>query len=333
MDRLLITGVPGWFSDRFIHSILSDSVAGIQSIRCFVQPGIARDAAQLKNQYSPDVEIAYADLLDSESTEKALRNVDGIVHAAGVLHVAKPEDWYAINTTGTSMLVNAAVRAGVRRFVYISSNAAAGRSPSRDTLLTEADPPMPLSHYGRSKLLAERAVLKTQHCLECVIIRPCMFYGPPVPRRHIAVYERIRTRWMPLVGRGNFSRSLSYIDNLVHGCRLALMSPAAAGQTYYLSDRPVYTTKQITDAIARALGIVPRYRHLPTIVGPFAYQLDRLLTARGYYSQDLHLLGESDWNVGVSCEKARRELGYSPRIELEEGMARAVEWCRQEGLI
>jgi nucleoside-diphosphate-sugar epimerase len=333
MGRLLITGVPGWFSDGFIDSVLSDPIAGIGSIRCFVQPGIARDAAQLTNQYSPDVEIAYADLLDSESTEKALANVDWIVHAAGILHVAKPQDWYTINTTGTSMLVDAAVRAGVRRFVYISSNAAAGRSPGKDTLLTEADPPLPLSDYGRSKLFAERAVMKAQHSLECVVIRPCMFYGPPVPRRHVDVYQRIRTGWMPLVGRGDFARSLSYIDNLVHGCRLALMSPAAAGQTYYFADRPVYTTKQITDAMARAIGTVPRYVRLPSVVGPVAYQLDKLLTAAGYYSKNLHLLGESDWNVGVSCEKARRELGYSPQIELGEGMSRAVEWCRQKGLI
>jgi len=139
-----------------------------------------------------------------------------------------------------------------------------------------------------------------------VSLRPCMFYGPPVPPRHIEVYERVVHGRMPLVGSGNYARSLTYIDNLVQGCRLGLMHPAASGQTYYISDRPVYTTKQVVEAMGRALGVEPRFFPVPAIVGPVAYQVDMALARAQRYWQTLHLVGESDWNVGVSCAKGAR---------------------------
>ena len=62
-----------------------------------------------------------------------------------------------------------------------------------------------------------------------------------------------------------------------------------------------------------------------------AYTADRLLGAAGLYQQELHLLGEANWHVGISCDKAKRQLGYHPVIQLEEGMRRAVKWCREQG--
>jgi nucleoside-diphosphate-sugar epimerase len=160
-----------------------------------------------------------------------------------------------------------------------------------------------------------------------------MFYGPPVPGRHVDVYRRIVSGWMPLVGDGSYARSLTYIDNLVQGCRLALAHPAASGQTYFISDRPVYTTKQVVEAMAGALGVTPRFLPLPRTIAPLAYRMDLGLARRQRYWQTLHLVGEADWHVGVSCAKACDELGYAPAVELEEGMRQAVLWCRGNGTL
>ena len=65
--------------------------------------------------------------------------------------------------------------------------------------------------------------------------------------------------------------------------------------------------------------------------GPTAYWTDRALASAGIYWQNLHLVGESHWHVALSCEKLKQRLGYAPRVELAEGMRRAVEWCRVEG--
>ena len=167
--------------------------------------------------------------------------------------------------------------------------------------------------------------------LETVILRPCMFYGPPVPARHIDVYRRVLAGRMPLVGHGDYARGLTYIDNLVQGCRLAMTHPAANGQTYFISDEPVYTTRRVTEAMAAALGVEPTFIRLPATMARVAHTADMLLARGGAYWQTLHLVGEADWHVGVSCAKARAELGYAPTVKIDEGMTKAVAWCRSTG--
>jgi nucleoside-diphosphate-sugar epimerase len=328
---VLLTGVPGWLTDALLQSLRTTPGPGLTAVRCFVQPGVRIAIGAAEGAAGIPVECAIGDLRDPASLTAALQGVDTVLHAAGVLHVRRTRDWYEINTYGTARLVEAAVAARVERFVFVSSNAAAGRSDRRERPLTEADPPRPLSHYGRSKWLAEQAVAAYQGRIETVILRPCMFYGPPVPARHVEVYRRVLQGRMPLVGGGHFARSLTYIDNLVQACWLAATHPAASGQTYFISDRPVYTTRQVVEAMATALGVPPRFLPLPRGVAPVAYRLDMALARAGLYWQTLHLVGEADWHVGVSCEKACRELGYAPTVELYEGMKRAVAWCRATG--
>jgi nucleoside-diphosphate-sugar epimerase len=328
--KLLVTGVPGWLSAAFLRSIADDPIPGLEDVRCLAQHG-----SDLERQApSPmRVEVVRGDLTDPESLERAVRGVDTVLHAAAVIHVRHIRDYYAVNTDGTRRLAAHAARAGVKRFVYVSSNAAGGRSPGPKSVMREADLDRPLSHYGRSKRLAEKWLLETPGPMEAVVLRPCMFYGPPVPSRHVEVYKRIVHSRMPLVGGGAYARSLVYIDNLVQCVRLALVKPAAAKSVYYVADREPYTTREVIVAMARALGVEARFLRLPAIAATAAYEADRLLSMFGVYQQTLHLVGEGNWNVGVSVEKARRELGYEPKVSIDQGMRLAVDWCRERGLL
>jgi nucleoside-diphosphate-sugar epimerase len=155
-----------------------------------------------------------------------------------------------------------------------------------------------------------------------------MFYGPPVPDRHIDVYRRIIAGRMVMIGDGEYRRSITYIDNLVQATRLAMTHPSAAGETFYVVDEPIYSTRSITEAMANALNVPFSVLRLPAVVGPVAYWTDRALASAGIYWQNMHLVGESHWHVALSCEKLKQRLGYAPRVELAEGMRRAVEWCR-----
>ncbi len=331
LERLLLTGFPGWLTTRVLDDLLARPPEGLREVVCLSEPG-----AELALPARPaiPVRVIRGTLDDGRALAAAVAGCAGVLHAAGVLHVRRTSDWYRVNTEGTRGLLAAALRTGgLRRFVLVSSNAAAGRAPRAGILLREDMVARPLSHYGRSKRLAEEIVLRERAAAEIVVLRPCMFYGPPVPPRHVEVYRRIQSGRMPLVGGGNFDRSVTHIGNLVDACRLALWHPRAAGEIFHIADRHPCTTLAVVQAMAAALEVKPRFLHLPPAVARCAHALDRLLAAAEVYVQPLHLLGEADWHVGVSVEKAVSLLGYDPKVDLRDGMRSAVEWCRARGLL
>ena len=330
MRRFAITGFPGWLSSALLDSFVADPHADLNSIY-FLSHSLSVAAAREQAAGLPFASsVVPFDLVRVDKDAKlALAGVDTLVHTAGLIHVRRTADWYRVNTAGTIALANAAKTAGVRRFVFISSIAAAGKSrPGRP--LVEADEPRPAHHYGKSKLLAERGLLALHEpgSFDVVILRPSMFYGPPVPARHIEIYKRLLHGWMPLIGGGSYERCLIYVDNLVQAVRLAIASPHAPGQTYFIADRKIYTTYEVVEAMAEALGTRARYLRLPAAVAETAYQVDRMISAAGVYIAPIHLIGESHWHQAASCQKAIDELGYDPKVELAEGMRHAIEWCR-----
>ena len=328
LRKVAITGFPGWLTVAMLEERATAALS-IDELVLFAHPSQVAAAQHAAARLSTRSTVAPLELGPAFAAPP-LNEVDTLIHTAGVIHVGHTRDWYDVNTQGTIALAQHARAAGVRRFVFISSIAAAGISvPGRD--LVETDPAKPLHHYGRSKLLAERALLGLQQpgTFEVVILRPSMFYGPPVPARHIDIYRRILTGRMPLVGGGNYNRSLVYIDNLVQLVWLAAESERAAGETYFAVDKPVYTTRSIVDAMAEALGVRARYWHIPELAARAAYQVDRAISAFQVYVAPIHLAGEAHWHQSADCGKAIRELGYAPSIELRDGMRRAIAWCRE----
>jgi nucleoside-diphosphate-sugar epimerase len=309
--------------------------ADLEEVTALIHRSLTGSAEQLQARHKLLTRFIVHDLGAPGPLDDQLAGITTVLHSAAVIHVRRTSDWYRVNTEGTLRLAEAARRAGVRRFVYISSNAAGGRAQSAAHLMTEDQPARPLSHYGRSKLLAEEGLLKLHQAgkFEVVILRPSMFYGPPVPERHINIYRRIRSGVMPLIGSGDYARSITHIDNLTQACRLAFEVPEAAGRVYYIVDAQPYTTRRIYEEMARALGVPLKVIRLPAGAATMAYLADRGLASFGLYVQPLHLAGEAHWHVGISPERARRELGYRPRMELAAGMKQAVEWCRSNGLL
>jgi nucleoside-diphosphate-sugar epimerase len=328
LRRLLVTGFPGWLANALLDDVAERPLPEVNSIAALVHPSMLVGAPELLMRYKLEAIVVHD--LGSVAPPK-VEGFDCILHSAGLIHVRRTGDWYRINTEGTLALARAAKEGGTRRFVFVSSNAAGGKAPCRDRLLKETDPPKPLSHYGRSKWLAECGLMEMHEpgVFEVCILRPSMFYGPPVPDRHIDVYRRISGGRFPIFGDGVYARSITYIDSLVQATRLALLHPVASGQVYYIVDDQVYTTLAICEAMAQALGKGLRVMRIPAIAATAAFLGDRLLAAMGLYWQTLHLAGEANWHVGISCEKAKAELGYAPNVGLQEGMRRAVDWCRR----
>jgi nucleoside-diphosphate-sugar epimerase len=332
MDKknLLITGFPGWLSSRLLD-VAGETLSASYNVICLVKPGVE---AQSLEAFKNPVKIVFGDITEYDSLVPALKDIDVVIHAAGILHVKRISDFYAVNRDGTHNLLKACVENKVKRFIFISSNAVHGYS--KDAVLADEETKCnPKSHYGLSKYQAEQLVNKfnKENGLETIILRPAMFYGPPVAQRHIGVYRRIRKGFFPVCGSGNYIRSLTYIDNLVDSILLVLKTPDLSGKTYYITDENPYTTLQVILEMANALGTRVRIVRLPVFIAKMAFLADRVISKLGIYVMNLHLVGESTWNVAYSTGKAKRELGYDPKVGIKEGYRRTVAWCKERNLL
>ena len=195
-------------------------------------------------------------------------------------------------------------------------------------------------NYGRSKMLMELAVQEYQRAgkIETVIIRAPWFYGPFQPPRQTLFFTMVREGKFPIVGGGENLRSMVCVDNLSQGLILAAVTPQASGQVYWIADGRPYSMNEVVDTVERLLrdefkiSCTGKRMRLPGIVSECAWLIDKTTQAMGIYLQKIHVLSEMNKTIACSTAKAQRELGYEPAIELEEGMRRSIQWCRETGV-
>jgi nucleoside-diphosphate-sugar epimerase len=334
---LLLSGAPGWLCDAML-SQLGDALPALTRVRCLIQTGTAQEHIDEWRARQPSVtEIAVGDLLDPASLTTAFEQMSGgvVFHAAGVFQPKKISEYYAVNRDGTTTLATLAKQAGVRRFVYISSTAAQGAARSANHILTESMPCKPYSHYGKSKLAAEQALLKLHHpgTFDVVILRPGPFYGPPVPPHHIELFKRLKQGRASLIGGGKYTRSWSFIDDVANAAIACLTHSAAVGEIFNVCDSQAYLQRTIFEAIADALDIKLRFRRVPSVAASIAQLTGKLRARYDHYDTFIHLMSDENRHMGVSSEKAQRLLGLEPQATPHNGLAAAVEWCRDHALI
>lgn len=341
----IVSGGSGWLGRRLVRALrggLADvpelSAGSDRSVRCLA---VAESDRALVADSDPQARCVPGDLTDAASLAPLFADAEGasVFHCAGLIHPRRVRDFYALNVEGTRALLDAAAGAGVRRFVHVSSNSPIGCNPSPEHRFDEDSPYHPYMHYGRSKKLAEDLV-NAAHArggMECVIIRPPWFYGPGQPPRQTEFFRMIRDGRMPLVGDGSNRRSMAYTDNIVQGLLLCERTPAAAGRTYWIADRSAYSMNEIVETVGDVLeqdfGMTVKRGQirLPGILSEVALLADRLIQGAGLYQQKIHVLSEMNKNIACSIERAQRELGYDPKVELREGMRRSVQALLREG--
>ncbi|MCM8795680.1 MAG: NAD(P)-dependent oxidoreductase, partial [Candidatus Omnitrophica bacterium] len=205
---------------------------------------------------------------------------------------------------------------------------------SPDRLMTESDLPRPYKHYGLSKYKAECIVNQAyrEGRIKTTIIRPCWFYGPGQPERQTRFFRMIKSGRPIIFGDGKNLRSMSYIDNVIEGLLLVEEKDIAIGQTYWIADRRPYPVIEIYQTIANLLNVEIKPRVIPRFSSTLFEAIDTILQGLGMYSPEIHVAGEMAKDIACSIKKAEEELGYNPKIELEEGMRRSIEWCRENGI-
>jgi nucleoside-diphosphate-sugar epimerase len=337
--RTLITGAPGWLGNRLLEILVAgfdkgDSPVNDWDIRCLVMPNVDYRSIRELTRFKK-IDCIEGDITRSETLSSAFENVDLVIHIAGIIHPKSIRELYDVNTLGTMNVLRESVRHGVKRLIYISSNSVAGTNLSRDILMKEEDAPRPYMHYGISKYEAEQLVQEQyeKKQLQTVILRPCWYYGPNQPERQTTFFKMIKKGSPIIFGNGNNLRSMSYVDNTCEAILLAAASEKANGQIYWIADEKAYTANEIYQTIAELLKVKnfkPTY--VPGGVSEICLLADKVLQGAGLYIKEIHVAGEMNKNIACSIEKAKKELGYRPKISLREGMQRSILWCQQNGV-
>jgi nucleoside-diphosphate-sugar epimerase len=256
-----------------------------------------------------------------------LQGVDVIVHLAARVHVMEEHatdpsgEFSAVNLHGTTNLARQAAKAGVKRFVYVSSIKVNGEQTSKGRPFTESDHLQPQDDYAISKYEAEQALhsISRETGMEVVIVRPPLVYGPNVKANFLKLLELV-DRGVPLpLGNVENSRSLIYVGNLVDALITCAMHPAAAGNAYLVSDGEDVSTPQLIQAVADAL-------HRPSRVFPISLALMRGAAALIGKSAAIDRLMQS---LVIDSSKIRNELGWQPPYTLAQGLQATAEWYHQ----
>jgi nucleoside-diphosphate-sugar epimerase len=318
---ILVTGSTGFVGSHVADALLA---AGY-GVRCSV-----RATSDLRWLKGKAVELVEADLRSGDLAG-VVEGVDAVIHCAGLTRGSR-EALFAANRDGTKALLSACAK-GERsiRFVYCSSQAAAGPG-TLERPREESDPPEPTSDYGRSKLAGEEEVLRYGDRLEVSILRPVAVYGPrdedtlpyfQMASRGLVVTPGVRRREVQLVHARDVAGAL----------RLAVERQEAVGKTYFLGHPEIITWTELAAAIGRAVGRRTVTLRLPSAVMRAAGfgaelvgankrpgQLDRRRAAD---------MSERAWTCRVN--RLIDELGWSPDYDGESGLRQTAEWYREEG--
>ena len=244
------------------------------------------------------------------------------IHCAGRAHVLKDSAtdalaaFRAVNSDGTLNLARQAVRAGVKRFVFISTIGVNGSQTATGKPFSETDKPNPHNDYALSKWEAEQGLMRIadETGLEVVIIRPPLVYGCNAPGNFGSLMRAVQRGWPLPLGAVHNQRSLVALDNLVDFIVTCITHPQAANQTFLVSDGQDLSTTELIRGMAQAAGVPARLLPVPV----WALLAGAKLLGKGGAVQ--RLCG----NLQVDISKARQLLGWVAPVSVEEGLRRTV---------
>jgi len=311
-ELVLVTGANGFVGKFLCQELL----AANYSVRALSRQKFEHDP-RLELKLLP--ECLSADSIDFKTL---LLGVSTVVHLAARVHVMQDKshdplaEFRKVNVNATLALARQSARAGVKRFIFVSSVKVNGEQTPTGQPFKESDMPNPVDAYGISKLEAEQGLLKIAHetGMEVVIIRPPLIYGRGVKANFASMMNIIR-RGIPLPFSAIENlRSFVYVGNLTSLITRCITHPAAANQVFFVSDDQDVSTTDLFKACAHAMNIQPRLLPLPHKF------LNAALCLVGKRNIAQRLCG----NLQVDISKAKTLLSWSPPFSMLDGLKAAV---------
>jgi len=315
----LVTGGTGFIGSHLLQKL---SAIG-EPVRALARP------RRIPPSFPTGVEHVEGDLVTGQGLSEALRDVDTVIHLAGVTKALHPRDYYTGNVQATETLARA-LQGRSTRLVHVSSLAAIGPSAG-NTPVQEDDDAHPLTHYGKSKLEAERIARKLAP--DAVIVRPPVVYGP----RDTDVFQLLKSISKGLVleiSGGERWFSAIYVQDLADGLIAAARTPSAVGRAYFLAHAKPACWTELGSIAARAMHKRPRVIRIPLplahCAGYFAELWSRVTRVPGIISREK--ITEARCAAWVcDSRRAAAELNFTAATSLETGLARTLEWYKEAG--
>lgn len=318
-SRIFITGATGFVGTNLIKRLLKDN---------FRLAAAVLDGEDVGHLPAGVERVTVNPLSGSSDYSQALKCVDIVIHLAARVHVMQEtsrdplQEFRKVNLHGTELLAKQAAHAGVKRFVFMSTIGVNGDN-SGNTSYIEGDVPHPHNPYSVSKYEAELAIkeVSKQTGMEVVIIRAPLVYGQGNPGNFLSLL-RIVSKGIPLpLASIKNKRSLIDVGNLADALAICADHPAAAGNTYLVSDGEDVSTPELIRRTASALGVEAKLLPFPLGLMHIAGRLF------GKSSTVNRLVG----SLTVDSSKIRRELGWVPPFTMDQGLRNTAEWFLKQG--
>lgn len=325
--RALVTGGTGFAGSHLCKSLIDN---GYQ-VRALV-----RDPHQAGPLVRWGAELVCGDLRDPESLKRALRGEEVVYHVAAVFRRGdlSPKEMWETNATGTKNILEAAEKAGVRRFVHCSTVGVHGettRAPAN-----EESPYQPGDAYQKSKVEGERIAFSYMERgrLPVVVFRPGGIYGPG-DLRFLKLFKAIKKGRFVMLGSGRVLYQLIYIADLIDGILLCGTEDQALGKVYILTGEKPVTLNRFVEVIAKTLGVsIPRLRIPVAPVYGISLLCELLCRPLGVdpplHRRRIDFFRKSRW---FDISRAKRELGFRPKTDLNTGIERTAAWYREQGYL
>ena len=280
--------------------------------------------------------VIVRDLTDVEAIADAMKEIDSVVHMAARVHVMKqgPESaaqLWRTNVEGTQNLLDAAVAAGVRKFIFVSSVKAVGEENDRPW--NEDTEPHPREPYGMSKLEGERIALEVgRHSnMHVIVLRLPIAYGPRMKGNMLRLFGAIR-RGVPLPFRSVHNRrSMVCSANVAEAITSVLASPAARGETFFVSDGEDLSTPELLRKAGAALGRTPRLFSVPENLLRTAGKAGDAVSRLTEFPISSEMMQKLLGSLTVDIGKLRRLTSYRPGVSVTEGLALTARWYLEGG--
>lgn len=327
--NILITGATGFIGGFIVDEALN---RGMQ-VWVAVRPTSSR-----KYLTDPRIQFLELNLGNKEQMKERMGNLkfDYVVHAAGATKCLHAEDFFRSNTDGTKNLVQALIelQMPLKRFVFVSSLSVYGpvaeEQPYREICLN--DKPQPNTAYGRSKLAAEQYI-ESLSSLPYVILQPTGVYGPR-ERDYFMMAKSIKSHTDFSVGYKPQDLTFVYVLDVVQAIFLALDCQKTGGK-YMLSDGEVYSSRTFSDLIHRELGKPWLLRikapiwllRIITFCGEYIGRMTGKISALN--NDKYNIMKQRNWRCDIN--PAKKDLGYKPKYQLDEGVRLTIKWYKENG--